>query len=468
MQITRRNFIKQAALAMPAVSLSGLSFSGILSNPVDQSPPVPTPAQIRWQDAEVGVIYHFDLPIAARRFAPNNSVKETLDPNLYQPEKLDTDQWMLAAKAAGARYAVFTATHFNGFLQWQSDLYPYGLKQTSWRGGKADLVGAFVESCRAAGIQPGIYFSTHRNAYLTVWGHYVNWGDGRGTAKQSRFNRIAEKMTEELCSRYGKLIQIWFDAGVKTPAQGGPDVLPVFEKYQPGSVFYHNQNRADHRWIGNERGFAAYPCWATMPDGTVSHNAPEWRPILETGDPDGSYWSPGMVDVPLRGADGVHNWFWNPDQDDAVHPVEELVEMYYQSVGRNCNFVFGEVITPEGLVPASDIQHLQSFGDEVQRRFSRPVQSTSGKGDNITLSLKTSSPINQISLMEDIRYGERVRKYHILGVTDSGEQIQLCGGESIGHKRIQQFTERNLVSFRLQIKEHTDTPQIREFAVYRI
>jgi alpha-L-fucosidase len=465
-KITRRNFIKQAAVALPAVSLSGLSFAGTLRDPDEHSLPVPTPAQLRWQSAEVGIIYHFDLPIAARRFAPNNSVKDTLDPELYQPEQLDTDQWLEAAKAAGARYAVFTATHFNGFMQWQSDLYPYGLKQTSWRNGKADVVGAFVESCRSAGIQPGIYFSTHRNAYWTVWGHYVDWGEGRGTAKQAEFNRAAEKMTAELTSHYGDLIQIWYDAGVKTPEQGGPNVLPVFEKYQPDSVFYHNRNRADHRWIGNEAGYAGYPCWATMPGGTVSHNAPSWRPILETGVPNGDYWSPGMVDVPLRGANGVHNWFWNPGQDHAVHPVDDLVEMYYQSVGRNCNFVIGEVITPEGLVPESDIRHLAEFGSLIKERFGSPISRTSGVGSKITLDLEEPAEIDQISISEDIRYGERIRSYTVSGMTPGGETRKLCEGQSAGHKRIQRFDSIQLRSLELLIHDSVAHPVVKEFAAF--
>ena len=56
------------------------------------------------------------MTIAAKRFARNNTIRERLDPKLYSPTKLDTDQWLEAAKGAGAMYAVFTATHFNGFM----------------------------------------------------------------------------------------------------------------------------------------------------------------------------------------------------------------------------------------------------------------------------------------------------------------------------------------------------------------
>ncbi len=371
--------------------------------------PRPTPAQLAWQECEVGVIFHFDLPIAAGDVTANNGTRQTFDPNLYQPRQLDTDQWIDAARAAGARYAVFTATHFNGFLQWQSDLYPYGVRQSSWRGGKGDVVADFVASCRRAGIKPGIYFSTNRNSYHSVLGHTVNWGLGRDTPAQAAFNRIAEGMTRELCTRFGPLVQIWYDAGVKTPAEGGPDVLPIFAQHQPDSVFYHSTARSDHRWIGNEQGFAGYPCWSTMPRrGGVSHNDPDWRKCLPTGDPEGPVWSPGMVDVPLRN----HNWFWHPGEEHKLYPLERLTRMYDESVGRNCNLIFGAVIDREGRLPAPDAQRLREFGTENRRRYGSALAATSGEGAEVLLTLPQPAPIGALSLREDIAAGgERVMSH---------------------------------------------------------
>ncbi len=148
-------------------------------------------------------------PVLAGDYTRNNAARKIFDPKLYNPSRLDTDQWEAAAKSAGTKYAIFTATHINGFMQWQSDLYPYGCKQAAWRDGKGDVVGDFVTSCRKFGIKPKIYFSTHRNVYHTVWRHFVDWGKGQGGSRQTACNRIAEKMTEELCSIYGELLQIW-------------------------------------------------------------------------------------------------------------------------------------------------------------------------------------------------------------------------------------------------------------------
>ncbi|OHB64222.1 MAG: hypothetical protein A2Y76_16010 [Planctomycetes bacterium RBG_13_60_9] len=455
-----------------AATLAGASVSPLLAaehDPSDHLAPVlprPTAAQLAWQDCEVGVIFHFDLPVAAGDTTGNNAVRRTFDPDLYQPRQLDTDQWLEAAKACGARYAAFTATHFNGFMQWQSDLYPYGLKQTSWRHGRGDVVADFVASCRRAGIKPGIYLSVHRNVYHEVWGHYVDWGKGRGTPAQERFNRIAEGQMAELCSRYGPLVQIWFDAGTKTPAEGGPDMVPIFEKYQPDSVFYHSSQRADHRWIGNEQGYAGDPCWATMPGGPRSHNAQAWKKVLGTGDPDGPVWSPGMVDVPLRGVRPVHSWFWAPGQDHAAHPTETLVEMYHQSVGRNCNFIIGAVVTPEGFVPQSDIARLAEFGRDIRRLFGTPVARIAGEGRRIELPLPRPCRIECVSLMEEIAHGEQIRRFALRGLAPSGEWVKLGEGQSVGHKRLVKITPREVTKVRLEIEEARALPRIRELAVH--
>lgn len=467
--MNRREFIHRGiAGAVGAGVLSG--YGGMRSSGAEPGDalPRPSPAQLRWQEAEVGVIFHFDLPVAAHRFESNNAVRETLDPRLYRPAQLDTDQWVDVAKRAGARYAIFTATHFNGFMQWQSDLYPYGMKQAAWRGSRGDVVSDFVISCRNAGLLPGIYLSTHRNAYWHVWGHYVDWGRGRGTPAQQRFNRIAEAMVEELCSRYGPLVQIWFDAGVKTPAEGGPDVLPIFERYQPDSVFYHNRRRSDIRWVGNEDGHTGDPCWATMPNdtGEVSHNCARWQPMLDTGDPQGSYWSPAMVDVPLRSRHGIHNWFWHPNQDHAVYTADDLMQIYNRSVGRNANLVIGAVIDPEGKVPPGDAQAMEEFGRQVRRRSAHPITAVKGTGRQWEISLPFRTPVNQILAMEDIRHGERIRKFILEAQHPDGTWHAVTEGQCVGHKKILTFPALESDRLRLRVTAAAAEPILRRLAVY--
>ncbi len=447
--INRRQFSLAALCAGRSLAASAL--------------PRPTPAQLAWQDFEVGIVFHFDLPV----FAPEGwkQYRATFDPNLYQPAKLDTDQWLAAAKEAGCRYAIFTATHFNGFLQWQSDLYPYGVKQTSWRAGKADVFGSFVESCHKAGIAPGVYMSCNGNAYYKVWRHRVNWG--AGGEGQAYFARMGEKMTEELVSRYGPLCEIWYDAGLLDPANGGPDVLPIVDRHQKNVVFYHSPRRREHRWIGNESGFAGDPCWSTMPDLAAAERAHQNggqanRDLLLHGDPNGSLWSPGMVDVPIRN----HEWFWRPGDDAKVYAPESMVEMYYQSVGRNSTLILGGTPNREGLIPEADFQSYAAFGREIRRRFSKPVAETRANGPVVQLKLNRVVRIDHIVIMEDIAQGERVRQYRLEALTGPDQWKPIAQGESIGHKRIYRFPEMEVGAVRFTVTKSMAEPRIRSLAVY--
>lgn len=424
--------------------------------------PRPTRAQAAWQDFELGIVFHFDMPV----FAPDGwkDYKQSFDPNTYQPAKLDTDQWVAAAKEMGCRYAIFTATHFNGFLQWQSDIYPYGLKQTSWRGGKADVFGDFVKSCRNAGIAPGVYLSCHRNAWQKAWGYRVNWG--KGGEEQAAFARIGERMTEELVSRYGPLCEIWYDAGIPHPDNGGPDVLPIVDRHQKNIVFYHSPQRREHRWIGNESGYAGDPCWATMPDLAAAEKAHQQavpnRQMLLHGDPNGSLWSPAMVDVPIRN----HEWFWRPNDDHKVYSPEAMVEMYYKSVGLNSTLIFGGTPDRDGLIPEADFKSYAAFGKEIRRRFGRPLAETKGRGNTVTLKLRKPARIDHVSIMESITEGERIRGYKVEALTGQSQWTTLGVGESVGHKRIHRFSAVEAAEVRFTVARSIAEPLIRNLAVY--
>jgi alpha-L-fucosidase len=463
-QLTRRNVLAAAASAF---MLGPRSLRSSAADDADDLP-LPLPRQRVWQDCEVGAIFHFDMPLFADGGRTHhNSIHQTWDPQIYNPRNLDTDQWIEAAKAMGARYAIFTATHFNGFMQWQSDLYPYGVKQASWRGGKGDVVQDFVDSCRKVDIKPGIYMSCFRNAWWKVDRYRVEYG--KGGKEQAKFARICEKMFEELCTRYGPLVQIWFDAGNISPAEGGPNLLPIADRHQPDMVFYHSPERREHRWIGNEAGYAGYPCWATMPDLETAERmhkgrGKDWRKLLAHGDPDGKLWSPGMVDTVLRN----HHWFWYPQTERTIEPLDRLVNFYYQSVGRNCNLVLGLTPNPSGLLPEPDFRRCEEFGAEIRRRFARPVAETRGIGRQLTLDLPSPCTIDHAVMMEDITGGERVRTYRVDGRV-SGETWQtLCEGMSIGHKRIQRFNPIRIAAVRLVVTDSVAQPRIRNLAAYHV
>ncbi len=434
--------------------------------------PLPNPRQRAWQEAEMGVLISYDLHVfdGKRYSQPSNRITPIPDYNIFNPKHLDTDQWIRAVKAMGATFAILTVTHETGFALYPSDVNPYCLKAVKWKDGKGDIVRDFVNSCRKYGIKPGLYLGIRWNSLLGVHNFRV---EGEGLFRENRqawYNRMVEGMVKEVCTRYGDLFEIWFDGGADSPDRGAPDVLPIVEQYQPNCLFYHNAQRAEARWGGSESGVMPYPCWATFPypstDGIlypeIMKNNYE---LLKKGDPDGKYWMPAMADAPLRGYKGRHEWFWEPGDESHIFPVNNLINMFYRSVGHNSTLILGITPDPEGRIPQADVDRMKEFGDAIRSRFAHPLAVASGKGRRIELPLPELQPVNQIVLMENIRNGERVRKFKVEGY--SGKKwITLFEGTCIGHKLIIPFDTMKVKRLRLIVNESSAIPEIAYFSVY--
>lgn len=316
---------------------------------------------------------------------------------------------------------------------------------------------------------PGIYVGIRWNSLLGIH-NFKAQGEGVfARNRQQWYKQMCEKMVEELCTRYGDLFLIWFDGGADDPEGDGPDVLPVVTKYQPDCLFYHNVQRADFRWGGSETGTVAYPCWSSFPQPYSHHKQSdsdeEHLLLLKHGDPNGKYWVPAMADTPLRGAEGRHEWFWEPGDEDAVYPLTDLMNMYRKSVGRNATLILGLTPDPSGLLPAGDSLRLKEFGDAVLERFATPLKSVKGSGNRLELKLGKETEIHSCIIQEDISKGERIRRYKVEAKVDGMWQT-VCEGESVGHKRIQQFPSLKTKVVRLTVVEAVDVPDVLNFSVY--
>lgn len=434
---------------------------------------VPKPHQLKWHEAELGAVFHYDLHVfdGVRYGQGNNRLNPIEDYNIFNPEKLDTDQWIKAAADAGCRFAILTATHETGFGLWQSDVNPYCLKAVKWRDGKGDIVGDFVNSCRKYGLQPGIYVGIRWNSLLGIH-NFKAEGDGEfARNRQEWYKRYCRRMVEELCSRYGDLFLIWFDGGADDPRGMGPDVEPIVARLQPECLFYHNVDRADLRWGGSESGTVGYPCWSTFPTPYSHNNKIEEQEthlmLQKHGDRDGAYWVPAMADTPLRGANGRHEWFWEPDDEGNILSVEALVDKYEKSVGRNATLILGLTPDPEGLIPEGDAERLREFGNEIRRRFGNPLATAADSAREITLRLDKPSRVNYCMIQEDISRGERIRRYRI-DAECGGQWITVAHGESVGHKRIQPLRAVEATALRLVVEESRGEPLVKAFSAFNV
>ena len=477
--VNRRAFLKTAGLLGAAGLTAGITGSGKAD---DRSPssgrPLPRPAQRAWQEAELGIVFHYDIHLFDEVRYDQGANRRTRfeNPKIFSPSALDTDQWVRCAKDAGARFAILTASHETGFRMWQSDANPYCLKATGWGGGKRDLVGEFVASCRLAGIAPGIYLGARWNGMLGVLNFRVT---ERSPITQAAYNRLIEAEVEEIVSRYGPLFELWFDGGIAAPEAGGPDVLPLFEKHQPGGLFYHSDQRRDARWGGTESGTVGDPCWSTvdLPKIRTGMWNAEVKRLLRHGDPEGGDWCPAMADAPLRN----HEWFWEPGDERKLYSREALVDMYYRSVGLNSTLILGAVPDRRGLVPEADARRMKELGDTIRARFDRPLAEVrplepgeelhaaarAKPGEHVTeLSLPEPATVDHVIIQEDITRGERIRSFVIEARGTGDTWRQIFAAESVGQKRIARFGACETPAIRLRVTVSKGVPRIRRLAAF--
>ncbi|MFV0607057.1 MAG: alpha-L-fucosidase [Niabella sp.] len=442
---------------------------------VAQSIPTPNSAQLAWQQAELGFIFHYDLNVfdSSHYNQAQNRITPIENYNIFNPKQLNVEQWVTAAKAAGASFALITATHETGFAIYQSDVNPYCLKAVKWKDGKGDILRDFVDACRKHGIKPGVYIGIRWNSFLGVHDFKV---DGAGQMQKNRqhyYNKMIEGMVKEICTRYGPLFEIWFDGGASSPDKGAPDVLPIVKKYQPDALFYHNDQLAEARWGGSETGSVDYPCWSTFPFPATGagESAPEEIglnnfALLKHGDINGKHFLPAMSDAPLRGYNGRHEWLWEPGDEKHIFPLGNLMDIYLKSVGRNSTLIIGLTPDNRGLLPEPDVQRLKEWRNEIKKLFGNPLATSSGKNKSLTLRLKKPETIKYVVIQENIAKGHRVKKF-IVQARIKSKWTTVARGTAIGHKFILPVNNLTTIKeLRLVIEDSFAQPEIINFSIF--
>lgn len=133
----------------------------------------------------------------------------------FNPDLYDANDWAKQAKAAGMKYAVFTAKHHEGFSMWDTAYSDYKVTNTP---AKRDLLKEYVEAFRAQGLRVGFYYSLldwHHPHYPIDVKHPRRDDEDALEQNQGRDMKIyAQYMRDqvkELLTGYGDIDIIWFD-----------------------------------------------------------------------------------------------------------------------------------------------------------------------------------------------------------------------------------------------------------------
>jgi alpha-L-fucosidase len=390
--------------------------------------PVPSASQLAWQRDELAMFLHFGV----NTFTDREWGDGRESPAIFDPAHLDARQWARTARTAGFRALILTAKHHDGFCLWPTATTRHSVASSPWRGGAGDVVREFVDACAAEGLRAGLY--------LSPWDrNHPTYGD------TPAYNDVYATQLTELLTRYGRIAEVWFDGANGEGPNGRrqtydwPRVFGLVRRLQPEAVIFSDAG-PDVRWCGNERGVAGDPNWSTVDPTVVSFPGQSGTGVeaaLQHGHGDGTVWRPAEVDVSIR-----PGWFYHPAQDARVRSVENLVELYFTSVGRNSKLLLNVPPTRDGLIHDVDAERLAGFRASRDELFGDPLslrrvalRPPGRGGGGAEWELRRPAAPRIARLAEDITRGQRIAAYRLEGLRDGGWQV-LATGSTIGYAKL--------------------------------
>jgi len=439
--------------------------------------PVPEPKQVEWQQMETYAFIHFGL----NTFNDREWGYGDTDPKVFNPTNLDCEQWAQTLVKAGMKGVILTAKHHDGFCLWPFEGTDYSVKNSPWKNGKGNVVKELSEACKKYGLKFAVY--------LSPWDrHQANYGT-------PEYLPYFYAQLHDLLTNYGPVFEVWFDG-----ANGGdgwyggakdirtidrknyynyPRIYEMLDSIQPQAIIF-SDGGPGCRWVGNEKGFAGATNWSFLREGEV-HPGYEKSYELQYGHADGNQWVPAECDVSIR-----PGWFYHPEEDDRVKSPDQLVDLYYRSVGHNATLLLNFPVDRRGLIHPVDSANAVRFHEMIQQQLKTnlvagmtPKVSNERGGDfvasaltddnfdtywatedgvttaDIEFSFDTPTRMNRMMLQEYIPLGQRVKAF-VVEYLDKDTWLPVKLNEettTIGYKRLLRFETVETKGIRIRITD---------------
>lgn len=451
--------------------------------------PLPTQKQIDWQEMEFYAFVHFSL----NTFTNKEWGYGDESPALFNPTNLDVRQWARIVKAAGMKGIILVAKHHDGFCLWPSAYTERSVKNSPWKNGKGDLVKELAEACKEYDLKLGLYLSP--------------WDRNRADYGKPEYVTYFRNQLKELLTNYGDVFEMWFDG-----ANGGDGYYGgANETRKINTLEYYNWDEtykliyktapktlvwgvgpSEARWIGNEEGRAGKTNWSLLRQkdelaGKVHYSE------FTSGHEDGEKWVPGEADVSIR-----PGWFYHSVEDDKVRSLDEMVDIYYESIGRNATLLLNLPVDKRGLVHENDEARLKELVSTIKADFKTELlsktkitadnvrgsrESFAGKNtvdgnkntywatdDNIktasiTFEFDKPTAVNRILLQEYIALGQRVKAFNVEVKVD-GNWKTAANETTIGYKRILRIDRVTASALRINITDSKASIVISNIEAY--
>ena len=436
---------------------------------------VPSQRQYNWQQLELTAFVHFGL----NTFADRQWGTGSDNPALFNPTDFDARQWVSVLKQAGFRSLMLTCKHHDGFCLWPSAYTDYSVSISPWKDGKGDVVKEVSDACREYGLLFGVY--------LSPWDmHEPSYGT-------EEYNDFFVNQLTELLTQYGPIYEVWFDGACGEGPNGKKQEYDfdrwyeLIRELQPQAVIAIMG--PDARWVGNERGIARRTEWSVVPNNNldpqvIADNSQKdliMPPTRVTMDVDlGSreviskartlVWYPAETDVSIR-----PSWFYTPKDDGCTKSAEQLLDIYFTSVGRNSNLLLNIPPDKSGQFGKDEVESLLDFARLRKKTFERDLLKEAsarrirGCGNcHGGMEWTWNKPVTFSIFMvrEDILKGQRVEAFSLEYMGADGTWEEAASGTTIGNKRLLRFEPVTASRVRFVIHETRHKPVVSEFGLF--
>lgn len=434
--------------------------------------------QQRFVDLRFGMFLHFNMAT----FQDREWGDPTSDPNLFHPTALDTDQWAAAARSAHMTWGCLTTRHHDGFCLWPTRTKGASVRQTSHQ---TDVVRAYVDSFRKAGLRVGLYYSI-----LSL----------RDDIRH--FNVTADKVTlikdqlTELFTDYGE-VDILITDGWNAPWS-----RITYEEVPFQEIYAHIKSMQSDCLLCDLNA-SQFPS-----DGLYYSDVKAFEQNAGQKVPQRSE-VPALSCVTL-----TDEWFWKQkDLNGHLKPVDTVVNEWLIPLNeRHCNLILNAPPTREGRLAPNVVARLAEIGKAWQHpgltsklsehtvittpnlAAGKPIHASSypdGTGPDqvndedyrsswypvegqtsawLEVDLTKQEGFNMLSLVEPVGRWEDYQKSRIKSYRfqrwDGANWITLAEGgvpAAVTILRVPRISARKV---RLTVESSQDTPHIADFGVY--
>ncbi len=448
--------------------------------------PIPSARQLMWHEMEFYGFLHFTV----NTFTDKEWGYGDESPSVFNPTDFDANQIVRTAKAAGMKGLILTAKHHDGFCLWPSKYTEHSVKHSPWRSGKGDVVKEISAACKRYGLKFGIYLSP--------------WDRNHKDYGRQEYLTYYRNQLRELLTNYGPIFEVFLDG-----ANGGdgyyggarekrtidretyydwPNTWDLIRTLQPEANIFSDAG-PDVRWVGNERGIAGETCWATLNRSDFAPGRADER-RLNSGDRPGTHWVPAECDVSIR-----PGWFYHAQEDAKVRSSENLMDLYFSSVGRGASFLLNLPVDRRGQIHESDVRSLLEFRKRFDALFASDLARKATISTNntqraarldsrnlidgrrstywtneqlnaeIVIDFGTPKTFNVVRLREYLPLGQRIEAFSIDEWGD-GAWREFVAGTSIGNCRLTRTKALNTSKIRIRITKAAAPPALSEIGVF--